>query len=648
MRIKRYLLAAVAALAILSPFSESKAQLGPSTNGPMYNPNWSYGYVPTPFQWGLMWSNKMDYFSSGLPIQYGGTGATNAAQARTNLGVLSSSLQNGYMFLGNASNVPVGVLPSGDLSVTNTGVFSVNHLSHVTDGSLANSGLAHSSTTVNGQTCALGSTCTVTAAATSISNATTVTGIMAGYFLFNNAGTLGGVAVIPSTAGGAGSITGALKGNGSGVVSQAACADLSNGTASCSTDTTNASNISSGTLPAGRLPNPTTSSLGGVEAINAVTHQWINSISSLGVPSLSQPSVSDLSAVTANSVLGNGTGSSAVPTALSVPSCSGATNALTWTSATGFGCNTITSGTGSVTSVSVSSGNGFAGSVANPTTTPAITISTSVNGIMKGNGTSASAAVSGTDYAPATSGTSILKGNGSGGFSNATSGTDYAPATSGSSLLTGNGSGGFTNVTALPSGTTATTQSNGDNSTKVATTAYVSGWQRCAADINPSNQQYVTYGGLSAAKSIKIEFDLIPINNGTTLYAQFSQSASFVSSVNAYTYTYSSAGSGSVTNNVAQDTAYAIVGGISQYNSATSTGAAGSVGTLTIPNPQTASPSTVKATSVTSAYYTGNGSYYTVTTGGVLAGSAGPIDGVRLFYGSGNIDKGHVSALCLY
>lgn len=50
-------------------------------------------------------------------------------------------------------------------------------------------------------------------------------------------------------------------------------------------------------------------------------------------------------------------------------------------------------------------------------------------------------------YAPATSGTSILKGNGSGGFSNASAGADYAPATSGSSILYGNGSGGFSNVT---------------------------------------------------------------------------------------------------------------------------------------------------------------------------------------------------------
>jgi len=53
-----------------------------------------------------------------------------------------------------------------------------------------------------------------------------------------------------------------------------------------------------------------------------------------------------------------------------------------------------------------------------------------------------------TDYAPPTTGSAILKGNGSGGFSSATSGTDYAPPTSGSSILKGNGSGGTTTATA--------------------------------------------------------------------------------------------------------------------------------------------------------------------------------------------------------
>lgn len=102
---------------------------------------------------------------------------------------------------------------------------------------------------------------------------------------------------------------------------------------------------------------------------------------------------------------------------------------------------------GSVTTVSVVTANGFAGTVASATTTPAITLTTSITGVLKGNGTAISAAVSGTDYAPATSGTSILKGNGAGGFSNAASGTDYAPATSGTSILYGNGAGGFNNVT---------------------------------------------------------------------------------------------------------------------------------------------------------------------------------------------------------
>jgi hypothetical protein len=54
--------------------------------------------------------------------------------------------------------------------------------------------------------------------------------------------------------------------------------------------------------------------------------------------------------------------------------------------------------TGTVTSVSVVSANGFAGTVATATTTPAITISTSVTGLVKGNGTALSAAVAATDY----------------------------------------------------------------------------------------------------------------------------------------------------------------------------------------------------------------------------------------------------------
>lgn len=83
-----------------------------------------------------------------------------------------------------------------------------------------------------------------------------------------------------------------------------------------------------------------------------------------------------------------------------------ALDAATFRTAIGAG-----TGGGSVSTVSVTSANGFAGTVATATSTPAITISTSVTGLLKGNGTAISAATSGTDYSAGTSAlaTGILK-----------------------------------------------------------------------------------------------------------------------------------------------------------------------------------------------------------------------------------------------
>jgi hypothetical protein len=67
--------------------------------------------------------------------------------------------------------------------------------------------------------------------------------------------------------------------------------------------------------------------------------------------------------------------------------------------------------------------NGLAGTVDIANNVATITLRTTVTGIVKGNGTALSAAVSGVDYAPPTVGGSILYGNGSGGFSNVTIGT---------------------------------------------------------------------------------------------------------------------------------------------------------------------------------------------------------------------------------
>lgn len=56
------------------------------------------------------------------------------------------------------------------------------------------------------------------------------------------------------------------------------------------------------------------------------------------------------------------------------------------------------SGTGSVATVSVVSANGLQGSVSSPTTAPAITLSTSVTGMIKGAAGAFAAAIAGTDY----------------------------------------------------------------------------------------------------------------------------------------------------------------------------------------------------------------------------------------------------------
>jgi len=86
---------------------------------------------------------------------------------------------------------------------------------------------------------------------------------------------------------------------------------------------------------------------------------------------LAQIPFSNIANVNANSLLGNSTGSATNPSNVAVPSCSGTTNALTWTSGTGFGCNTITAGSGTVTTFSAGTLSPlFTTTVTNATTTP--------------------------------------------------------------------------------------------------------------------------------------------------------------------------------------------------------------------------------------------------------------------------------------
>jgi hypothetical protein len=102
---------------------------------------------------------------------------------------------------------------------------------------------------------------------------------------------------------------------------------------------------------------------------------------------------------------------------------------------------------GSVTTVSVVSANGFAGTVANPTTTPAITLTTSISGILYGNGTAVAATTVSAplSYSAGTLSIPVATASANGYLSS----TDWT-------TFNNKGSGTVTSVAALTLGTTGT------------------------------------------------------------------------------------------------------------------------------------------------------------------------------------------------
>jgi len=141
--------------------------------------------------------------------------------------------------------------------------------------------------------------------------------------------------------------------------------------------------------------------------------------------------------------------------------------------------------------------------------------------------------------APSTSGTSILKGNGTGGFNNAISGIDFAPATTGAAILFGNNAGGFNSV-AIGTGVTfvgGVLSATGTGGTVTAVTG-----------ISP----ILSSGGITPAISIPVATTLISGYLSSTDWTTFNNKGTVTSvagtgSVNGITLTGTVTSSGSLT-----------------------------------------------------------------------------------------------------
>lgn len=160
-----------------------------------------------------------------------------------------------------------------------------------------------------------------------------------------------------------------------------------------------------------------------------------------GTPTWTTPTTGTVTSVTGTApVVSSGGATPAISMAAATTTVSGYLTSTDWNTFNGKQA----AGT-YVTAVSVASANGLAGTSSGGAT-PALTLSTSITGLLKGNGTAISAATAGTDYLTPTTGVTT--------FSGSSTGLTPATATSGAITLAGTlaVANGGTNITSYTIG----------------------------------------------------------------------------------------------------------------------------------------------------------------------------------------------------
>ena len=255
------------------------------------SPNLITGQVPTAAQWNKFFADKQDVLGY-VPLNVAGgtmTGLlTTAASTATTAGFRAQQ--------GTAPSSPV----NGDVWMTTAGLFY--RANSVTIGPLVDaSGSGVTSVTANNASLTISPTAGAVLAEVNLGNAFTwtaahsfaptgfaVRGSTSGTISLRVAA-VAGTSILPfpngttdfAATGGASQVLKQVSAGAALTVGTLACADLSNDAPSCATDTTNAANITSGTLPFARLDIATATNIWANTASKSVDAAGLNAAGAL-------------------------------------------------------------------------------------------------------------------------------------------------------------------------------------------------------------------------------------------------------------------------------------------------------------------------------------------------------------------------------